>query len=175
MAANGGTRFPRPFRTCELIMRTTLKAVAVAAAVLVSLTACEKPKPEITVFSGGNSVHTEAVCWSHDAGTGCDTKAITGSNAELAVASGSTIGISVDSDVAEAGWVPQLVISGNAQALTQGTLHRRYWRMQYPEVAGTSLMGQSLTLQVVSVTDDQKSARGVWSVVLTPAESLDNA
>lgn len=166
-------------------MRTSVKAVAIAAAVLVSLTACSKPKPEVTVFSGANSVHTAALCWTQDGsnaiGTaGCSTSELqslvtSGKEAALTVAQGTTMGISVDSDVAEAGWRPSLLINGQSQALTSGVLHRRYWKMVYPETAATSLMGNPLTLQIVSQGTTASDLRGLWIIKLSPSENPNNA
>ena len=156
-------------------MRTSLvKSVALASALLIGLTACEKPKPEVTVFSGAGSVHAAASCWTEDA-TPCDMNNIGGLVTPFTVRPGSTLGISVDSVVAEAGWLPMLIVNGQAQQLTKGPLHRRYWKMQYPETAGTNFMGQQLALQIVSATEDGANVRGAWLFNLSHAESLDNA
>ena len=156
-------------------MRTSLKILVVGAALLGSLTACSKPAPEVSVFSGATSVHTAALCWSNDAATACNTQGIGGTHDSLTIQQGSPLGISVDSDVADAGWVPQLVINGQSQSLTTAPLHRRYWKMQFPETAGTSLMGHSVTLEVIALTDNQQSPRGVWSIALSPSENPNNA
>lgn len=154
-------------------MRTSIKAVALAA-ILLGLTACEKPNPEVTVFSGARSVHAPAACWMPEATSACamdPNAAVT----ELVATSGATLGISVDSDVAEAGWRPSLIVNGQEQQLTSGLLHKRYWRMQYPEVALTGLAGQPLQLVVYSMTEDGKNVRGYWNFSLDNTESLDNA
>ena len=166
-------------------MRSSVKAVAIAAAVLVSLTACSKPKPEVTVFSGANSVHVAALCWTEDGSSaigtaGCSNSELqsilsSGQEAQLTVAQGTTMGISVDSDVADAGWRPSLLINGQAQALTSGILHRRYWKMVYPETAATSLMGSPLTLQIVTQASNAKDLRGLWIIKLSPSENPNNA
>ncbi len=166
-------------------MRSSVKAVAIAAAVLVSLTACSKPKPEVTVFSGANSIHIAALCWSQDGSSalgtpGCSSTELqalvsSGKEPQLTVAQGTTLGISVDSDVADAGWIPSLLINGQTQALTSGVLHRRYWKMVYPETAATSLMGAPLTLQIVTQAANAKDLRGLWILKLTPSENLNNA
>ena len=38
--------------------------VAVAVAAAAGLSACEKPNPGVTVWSGTNSQHAAALCWS---------------------------------------------------------------------------------------------------------------
>lgn len=154
-------------------MRTSIKTLALAAAVLVSLTACDKPKPEVTVFSGARSVHAAAECWM--SGDGACTIDTASEPTVLPATSSSTLGISVDSDVAEVGWRPVLVVNGQEQQLTTGVLHRRYWRMAYPEVALSGLEGQPLQLIVYSTTDDGQSVRGYWNFSLTNDASLDNA
>ena len=176
---------PRGVTFASWIMRSTVKAVAVAAAVLVSLTACDKPKPEVTVFSGANSIHVAANCWTEDGsnavGTpGCSSTEIgalvtNGQEASLTVAPGSTLGISVDTDVANAGWAPSLLINGQTQPLTTGVLHRRYWKMVYPETAASSLMGTPLTLQIITQGASANVLRGLWIIKLSPSENLNNA
>lgn len=155
-------------------MRTSFKSVALAAAVLVSVTACDKPKPEVTVVSGARSVHAAATCWMADENSACTLDANAPATA-LPATSSAVLGISVDSDVAEVGWRPSLVVNGQEQKLTSGVLHRRYWRMQYPEVALTSLAGTPLQLVVYSMTADGKNVRGFWNFSLDNTESLDNA
>lgn len=154
-------------------MRTSIKALALAAAVLVTLTACDKPKPEVTVVSGARSVHVAAECWT-DGDTACSINQQSVPT-ELQATSGATLGISVDSDVAEAGWRPVFVIDGQEQNLTSGILHRRYWKMAYPELALTSLAGKPLQLVVYAVTDDQRAVRGFWNFSLSNDQALDNA
>ncbi len=166
-------------------MRTSVKAVAIAAAVLIGLTACSKPKPEVTVFSGANSIHIAALCWTEDGSSavgtaGCSNTDLqslmsSGREPQLTVAQGSTMGISVDSDVAAAGWRPSLLINGQAQVLTNNVLHRRYWKMVYPETAATSLMGTPLTLQIVTQGSNAKDLRGLWILKLSPSENPNNA
>lgn len=155
-------------------MRTSIKSVALVVIALMGLTGCEKPKPEITVVSGARSVHAPALCWMVDASQAC---AEDGNAAPIALAatSGATLGISVDSEVAEAGWRPSLVVNGQEQKLTSGILHKRYWRMQYPEISLTSLAGQPLQLVVYSMSTDQQNVRGYWTFSLDNTENLDNA
>lgn len=42
-----------------------LGLTALAAASL-TLTACEKPAPSVSVFSGPRSIHSEALCWAFE-------------------------------------------------------------------------------------------------------------
>ena len=151
-------------------MRKPLIAAALAAAAVFSLTACEKPAPAITVFSGSNSVHAEAVCWDVD----CAELPAGATPATLAVTPGATLGISVDSEVAEAGWRPAILVDGQWQPLEQRTITKRYWRMTFPEGTRGSFPEGGFLLQIVSGAAATGES-GVWSFTLTDAESVDNA
>jgi hypothetical protein len=136
----------------------TGSAVAVAAMV----TACEKPPPSITVWSGTHSVSAEALCWSFEEtslGEGqCAEDILQGSRAEglpsLPAQPGNTLGISVDPVVAEAGWQ----IRAQGQPVVPETLETKYYRVT------TSTPGQPVTLQVVAGREAQ--VQGVWLVAL---------
>ena len=136
-----------------------------------SLTACAKPAPSVTVFSNANSVHSEAVCWAADCSQATGSAAGT---ATLAVTPGRVIGISVDSEVAEAGWQPAIVVNGQTQVLERNVIHKRYWRMTFPESTRGSFPAGGFTIQIVSnATTDGN--RGAWFFTLTDAETTDNA
>ena len=97
-----------------------------------------------------------------------------GSAAPLAVTPGRVMGISVDSEIADAGWQPAIVVNGQAQVLEQRVIHKRYWRMTLPESTRGSFPKNGLTLEIVS----KKSADGllgVWLFRLTDAETTNNA
>ena len=151
-------------------MRTSIKVVAVLSAALMSLTACTKPAPSITVVSGANSVHAEATCWAVD----CTQAQAPSAPNSLAVTPGRTLGISVDSEVAEAGWQAAIIVDGQAQALDPQIIHKRYWRMTFPEGARGSFPAKGLQLQIVSQAAANGST-GVWVFTLTDAETVDNA
>lgn len=135
-----------------------------------SLTACAKPAPSVTVFSNAISLHAEAACWSAD----CSQTQLDGAAATLAVTPGRVIGISVDSEVAEAGWQPSIIVNGQAQALVQTVIHKRYWRMTFPESTRGSFPAEGLVLQIVS-NPTADGDRGIWVFTLTDAETTDNA
>lgn len=151
-------------------MRTSIKAMALVAASLMSLTACAKPAPSVTVFSSANSVHAEAVCWGAD----CAQTRLDGAATALAVTPGRVLGISVDSDVAAAGWQPAIIVNGQAQALEQNVIHKRYWRMTFPESIRGTFPAEGLTLQIAS-NPTADGDRGLWVFTLTDAETTDNA
>ncbi len=151
-------------------MRTSIKAVAVLATALMSLTACTKPAPSVTVVSGANSVHSDAACWA----VGCTRAPAPSATSSLAVTPGRTLGISVDSEIAEAGWQAAIIVDGQAQPLDPQIIHKRYWRMTFPEGARGSFPAQGLQLQIVSQAETN-GRTGVWVFTLTDAETVDNA
>ena len=96
--------------------RSLVLALAVPVAAL-ALTACDKPAPSATIFSGSTSEHREALCWSFDADRAytADDCAVDVAAAQspqsvfdalaeylatLEVAPGDVVGISVDPEVA---------------------------------------------------------------------------
>ena len=145
-----------------------LGITALAAASL-TLTACEKPAPGVTVFSGPRSVTTAAQCWaftSDQLSPGeCAAEILNGETTDgveqLPVSAGNTVGISVDPVVAESGW--NIVIGG--QQLSQTPLTTTYFRFTLPLQVGT----QTLPLQIVS--GQNTKIRGVWIVALQPGLS----
>ncbi|MEZ5115936.1 MAG: hypothetical protein R2737_06680 [Candidatus Nanopelagicales bacterium] len=154
---------------------TRARHVTLAATLVVAglgLAACEKPAPSVSVFSGTTTQHREALCWSFDSDSlapgSCAqdlvTKALEGDGvATIPVVPGETIGISVDTVVAEAGWTP--VIGG--QKLVQTPLEGTYYRFVYPDLQEVPADG--LSLQVVAGRDTK--TRGVWVFRLAPANA----
>lgn len=82
--------------------------LAACAAVLVSVVACEKPSPAITLVSSGHSTHFEAQQWcasntvlvkgNECPGTGPRVLQI------IRAAAGDQVGIDVDSELTSPGW-----------------------------------------------------------------------
>ena len=164
-------------------MRPTLRAAALAAIVLATLTACEKPNPYVGIFSGDTSVRAEAVCWSGD-GTpvigaeGCTEADLvaalsSGDVPVLPVVPGGTIGISVDTEVAEAGWYPSIVVDGQAQQLATTPIHKRYWRMTFPEATRGQFPQGGYALQITALGATGGSQSGVWFFTLTDADAAE--
>ena len=162
-------------------MRTPLKALALALVAVFVLTGCEKPKPSVTLFSGDQSVRAEAVCWTHD-GTpaigseGCtqdDLMAAVKAEAlpTLAVTPGATFGISVDTDVADAGWYASIIVNGEAQQLVQTVINKRYWRFTFPDSARGQFPAGGYVLQVTAAGATSGSERGIWFFSLTDADA----
>ena len=143
-------------------MRTSRLAAAAGIALLpLALSACTKPNPGATVFSGTNSVHREAACWSADGQLEASTcsediiaKASTGDTVgTIPVVPGSTVGISVDPVVADAGWYP---VIGN-QRLVQEPIRETYYRFTYPDL--DSIPAGGAALQIIAGAEQ---AQGIW-------------
>lgn len=148
-------------------MRTRLVATASLALVAAfGLAGCEKPAPAVSVFSGSGSVNTEAVCWAFDSDSlspdQCAAEIIqnaSGKAPRLQVTPGDTIGISVDTAVAESGWTPVI----NGQRLVETPISANYYRFTYPSLNEIPADGLELSIQAGRDT----KTRGVWVVKLT--------
>lgn len=140
-----------------------LAALGVAS---LTLTGCEKPAPSVSVFTGTETVNSEALCWAFDSDQlspgQCAQEILQGQTTtgvqSLPATPGNTVGISVDPVVAESGW--NIVIGG--QSLSETPLTTTYFRFTLPLQLGT----QPLPLQIVS--GQNTKIRGVWIVALTP-------
>ncbi|MFI0433665.1 MAG: hypothetical protein ACH36H_11045 [Candidatus Nanopelagicales bacterium] len=139
-----------------------------AATVLVG---CEKPNPGVTMWSGTNSQHTPALCWSNDAAQSIDAQkcaeaaikaAADGSSVPtLPVVSGSTLGVSVDPVVTDNGWF----IAQNGEQATD-TINGTYFRTSISQVPAAGMM-----LEVRALAADGKNTRGVWVFKITGQQS----
>jgi hypothetical protein len=144
--------------------RVPARVIAVASLLLLPavLTACTKPSPGATVFSGGSSAYREAACWT-DGDTGLDASNCTedliakASDGEVvgkvSVVPGSTVGISVDPVVADAGWYP---VIGN-QRLVDEPITSTYYRFTYPDMQ--SIPEGGTALQIIAGAE---KAKGIW-------------
>ncbi|MGB8019828.1 MAG: hypothetical protein WCF04_01210 [Candidatus Nanopelagicales bacterium] len=152
------------------LSRRSLPLVAIALAPLV-LSGCEKPNPGATVWSGTQSEHVEALCWQRDEGKALGpldcaqdvlAQASSGEGiARLEVSPGDTVGVSVDTKVADSGWA--LTIAG--QTLVSG-LHETYYRFTFPEQVVTD--GTGYTMQVIA-SAEPTGTRGYWFFQLVPS------
>jgi len=131
----------------------------------IALTGCEKPPPAITAFSGTDSVRSEALCWSFESPSlepgECAEGILQGTDfegaPELEVRAGNVVGISVDTVIADEGWIPAI----GGQRLVNEPIEETYVRFTFPSA---QLPPQGVGLQVLAGADLQ--VRGVWSVRL---------
>ncbi|MCX6432610.1 MAG: hypothetical protein NTX29_07405 [Actinobacteria bacterium] len=134
--------------------------LASVAVVTLGLTACEKPNPGASVFSGTTSQFLRAACWATDGGYLDDgtcasaalEQAAKGASA-VPTLPGQTIGISVDPVVADIGWFPVL----GGQRLTETPLTTTYFRFTPTR---EQLPAGGATIAVVA--GDDKGSRGIW-------------
>lgn len=151
-------------------MRLNPKLVLGLAAIAgIALAGCQKPPPAISVWTQGVSNQLAPLCWSFESDDLSPSDCTQGKLQDqlksdtgiIEVAAENTIGISVDLEVAAAGWTP--VINGNA--LTSKPLTSTYFRFTYP--LGAPAAG--IPLQVVA--GDSQTPKGVWSIRLLPKEA----
>lgn len=162
-------------------MRTPIKSVLLAMLALLVLTGCEKPNPGITIFSGSSSARANAICWTEDGSpavgsAGCSQDELVaavqnGDLTTLPVTPGTTFGISVDPEVAEAGWYASIIVDGEAQQLMNNVITDLYWRFTFPDSARGSFPAGGYVLQVTAAGATSGSERGLWFFALTDADS----
>jgi len=154
-----------------------MKRLAVAAIALGSvaaLTACEKPAPLVTVFSGTNSEWSRALCWSHDANEsiqaqGCAASIVAaasegGAAPTINVLPGTVVGISVDPVVTDNGWYPVI----GTERLSETPITSTYFRFTFPEFQQVPEEGVEMRIQAVGA-DGENDLRGIWVFRLTTA------
>ena len=131
-----------------------------------TLTACEKPKPEVTVTAGTSSAHGQALCWA-DSGVistqSCTESVVAGAlnnpnTPTVKIASDETVGISVDPKVAELGWYPAI----GGQRLTTKAIYGTYYRFTFPQ---TEIPDTGFSLQIIAQST-QSAPRGIWAFKL---------
>lgn len=142
-----------------------LVIIGIAVGSVAALAACEKPNPGASVWSGTNSEHSYALCWSADAAEsvaarGCAQDVVTnalagGSVPAVAVAPGDTLGISVDPIVADNGWYP--VIGG--QRLSQTPITDTYFRFTFPQA---DIPADGYPMEIVARGEGPDTTRGIW-------------
>ncbi len=143
-------------------MKSRLLATASAGVLAFTLTACEKPNPGVTVWSGTNSEHREAICWTEqDAITPeecAQSIVLSALNdpevATIPVLADQTVGISVDPDVAELGWF----VAVGGQRFNDGAIYSTYYRFTFPKV---SIPEGGYDMQVIA-QGKGNATRGIW-------------
>ncbi len=145
--------------------RRPILLIGCAALAGTVLTGCEKPDPGITAFSGTQSVRSAALCWTEsDSGLQsgqCAQDIVSGDQLgaapELRVQPGNVLGISVDTSIAERGWVPAV----GGQRLVNEPITETYFRFTFPSA---QLPPEGLGLQVLAGTGNR--LQGVWAIRL---------
>jgi hypothetical protein len=146
--------------------RRPLACVAAVGALL-SLSACEKPAPIVTVVNEGRSVHAEANTWCFAGQTGEECAERTNGSTALRW-SGGTLGIDVDKELADGGWQFTIVDESQPEQplFASGVQEEdHYYALRdLPPLR----QGSTWRLLVEAVDEQGEPGRGSWEFVLRP-------
>jgi len=146
-------------------------SLAVGAGLLLSTSACTKPSPIVTIVTNGHSVHASAAnyCFGGRPLVSEDQCVADGpKTTKIDVRAGDTVGIDVDSDLAETGWVVYDPISK-----LNGDLHKDHY------FSFTASFGPSETVALVEIhqvqpatgTAQLNKVLGIWRFELDRKDS----
>ncbi len=139
-----------------------LTAAAPAGLLVLTLAACEKPSPLVTLVSSGNTVHSEAqvYCFEGQSVQQANCASRAKQVKELRITPGQPIGIDVDKEVAERGWIYEI---GEGEQTQQSDVkvndHYFSLRVNLPP-------GRRVPLIIRTVDVEKQAATGEWSFVL---------
>jgi hypothetical protein len=87
--------------------RRPLAAAAAVAALLLTLSGCQKPTPGVTLVSGGDSVHTESATFCRDGQSATKQNCVVHKDqiGVIRVRQGDPVGIDVDRTLSKHGWL----------------------------------------------------------------------
>ncbi len=149
-----------------------LAVLGIALGSMAALTACEKPAPLVTVFSGTNSEWSRALCWSEDPAEpiqaqGCAASIVAaagegGAAPSINVLPGSVVGISVDPVVSDNGWYPVI----GTERLSETPITSTYFRFTFPEFQALPEEGLEMRVQAVG-ENGENDLRGIWVFRIT--------
>jgi hypothetical protein len=153
------------------VLKSRVAIASITVALALGLTACEKPNPGVTVWSGTHSEHREAVCWTTQTAItpeNCAEEIISSALSDtkvgtIDVMSEQTIGISVDPEVADLGWY--VGIAG--QRFNETAIYETYYRFTFPRVA---VPESGFDLQIIA-QGKGNATRGIWVFKLVNATS----
>ncbi len=137
----------------------TLAVTAAAGALMFGATACEKPTPLVTAFSGSSVAQAHAQVWCHPGQEFEAGKCAGNPNAPakvVRVAGNDSIGIDVDAELVEHGWYV-------ATKDNRSDIQREHF---YRLPLGLQTQG-ALNLRVVAL-DENNKPRGVWLFTVVP-------
>jgi hypothetical protein len=117
-------------------------------------------EPLVTVFSpGSGSVTVSPQCWSPDDVVSEQDCASTSNLGRIEVQPGATIGINVDPEIAELGWVPAVA----GKRLVARDLDSTYYRFALSEANFAETAEPALEVYAI---DDEQKTRGLWVLQL---------
>lgn len=132
-----------------------------AAALLLSLAACEKPTPGVTIAAGTRSVHIESTTYCHE-GQSAEKRNCSEHLDRIGlvrVKEGQQVMIDVDSDIAENGWI---LVDTDANA--RSNVQDEHFFSYTPDFRN----GPLVNLEVRSLDRPANDARqtGIWKFQL---------
>ena len=146
--------------------RRPLARVAAVGALL-ALSACEKPAPIVTVVNEGRSVYAEANSWCFEGQSGDECAQRSEEPTTLQVR-GGTLGIDVDKELADGGWLFSIVDDERPEEpLFTSEVQEENHYYALPGLP-TMRRGSSWTLRVQALTEDGEPGRGSWEFSLRP-------
>lgn len=148
--------------------RRRLLATASVAGALLALTACEKPSPIVTVVSGGESVYSEAdvFCFEDQSLEAGDCATRNEGTTRLPVRAGEAVGVDVDKELAEGGWLIEL--SDPAQGEQAQPQRSEPQTGHYFQFTAPNLPSGSTLLLTVRSLDEAGTPTGEWRFTLSP-------
>lgn len=148
--------------------RSRTLAGLTAALCALSLSACQKPTPLVTLVSGTSSVNTGATifCFEEQSPEAQDCRTEAQPPTVLKVKVGSQVGVDVSKEVAEAGWV--VVLPGDDQDPSNdqasGTQREHYFAFT-PQFESGPLR---LEVRMLDKGNPSAATVGNWQFVLIP-------
>ena len=141
--------------------RPAVAAALLSGAVMLLAGCGVESEPLVTVFSpGSGSVSVSPQCWSPDEVVSEQDCATTSNLGHIEVQPGATIGVNVDPEIAELGWVPTV----GGERLVAQDLDSTYYRFALSE--SNFAETPEPALEVYAIDEDQKT-RGLWVLQLT--------
>jgi hypothetical protein len=153
-------------------MKRARTVMVLAGSVLLAagLSACDKPNPGASVFSGTTSQWRQAACWSTTTAPIDAAKcardvvdnAVSGvTMGTIPVVPGQVIGISVDPAVADAGWLARV----NGQNINPAPTNSTYFRFTFPELS--QVPAEGIVMEIVA--GSANNTKGLWLFKIVPA------
>ena len=146
--------------------RRPLACVAAVGALL-ALSACEKPAPIVTVVNEGRTVYAEASTWCFEGQSG-DECAERSEEPKAVQVQGGTLGIDVDKELADGGWLFSIVDEARPdEPLFTSEVQEENHYYALPDLPPMR-QGTTWTLRVQALTEEGEPGRGSWEFRLRP-------
>jgi hypothetical protein len=158
-------------------LRRPLLVLAVAAATVGSLAACDKPLPYANIVSGSSSQSGEASEWCFEAGyfsnsqVSSDCKGGPVNAGAISVHPGRPVEVDVPTGVGDDGWALGLTSSQGTSAAVSVVKGHSVIRFTVPD---TATAGTTYVLDVLALHKgkDVATPRGLWKFVLNVKDAV---